>query len=348
MQSSSYYTNQASTTDLLTGDGTFTYGQIIEDPSNKTGNITVQADAYTEVEYAFAPTSHAADGSYCFLVTNDGASVDSYAKVAEMTMQFDPTVLSWSLNNGQDITLTPGTTTTVYATGTVSDVNSYTDLHYATATVYRSAVGHSCTADNNNCYQVASTSCTFSSCSGNSCDVSCVANIYFFADPTDAGTYSAQDWRADLQITDESGGADTQSTIGSELLTMRALEVNSSIGYGSLAVTENTGANDATTTVENIGNDAIDVSLSGTDLSDNASSVIPVATQKYATSTFTYSSCIFCTLLSTTSSDYEVDLSKPTTTTPVLSDDVYWGISIPYGASAAAHSGVNTFMAIGD
>ncbi len=348
MKSSTQYTNLASTTDQLTGDGTFTYGQIIEDPSNKTGNLTVQASEFTEVEYALAPTSFATDPSYCFRISNDGSGLDSYTRVAEMALRFDPTITSWSFNSGQDIVLSPGATTTIYATGTVSDQNGYADLLYATSTFYRSAVGPSCTADNNNCYQVASTSCSFTSCSGNSCDLSCSAGIYFFADPTDAGTYVAQDWRADVQVDDQSSGADTQSTFGSDMLTLRALAVDSSIAYGSVEVSSDTGAYTPTTTVENIGNDAIDITLNGTDLSDGVASTIPVATQKYATSTFSYGTCTYCTLLSAISTAYEVDLSKPTTTTPVLTDDIYWGISIPFGASAAAHEGLNTFIATGD
>ncbi len=348
MQTSTYFSNQASTTDLLLGDGAFTYGQIVESPSNKTQGFSIGASTFTEVEYALEPTTYATGTAYCLRVTNDGANLDSYSRVAELGLKFNPTVVSWGFNNGEDIVLSPGTTTTVYATGTVSDANGYADLLHATATIYRSLLGPSCSADNNNCYQLGSSSCSFSSCSGNSCEVSCAADIYFFADPTDFGTFSAQDWRADIQITDQDGGSDTQSTFGSELQTIRALDVNSSIAYGALEVNSDTGSYNATTTIENIGNDAIDVTLSGTNLSDGASSIIPVTTQKYATSTFTYSGCTSCSALSTIGSPYEVDLSKPTTTTPVLSDDLYWGISIPFGASAAVHQGTNTFIATGD
>ena len=346
MQSSTYYSNQASTTDLLTGNGTYTYGQIMKDPSNLTGNLTLQANEYTEVEYALAATSYANAASYCFRVSNNGTNLDSYTKVAEVGMQYNPRVLSWSVNNGQDITLTPGTTTAIFATGTVSDANGYADLYYATSTLYRSGVGSSCVASSSNCYQVASSSCALSGCSGNSCNVSCVANVYFFADATDIGTYSAQDWRADLLISDRENGHDTQSTIGVETMTLRALDVSSPIGYTAVAVTQDTGPVDATTTVSNIGNDHIDVSISGTDLADASASIIPVTTQKYATSTFTYSSCVFCSVLSTSSASYDVNLSKATTSVSLPSTNVYWGISIPYGATAMPHSGVTTFMAI--
>lgn len=349
MQSSTFYTNRASTTDILGGNGLFTYGQIIEDPTNDTGNISVNSNEFTEVEYALEPTTNATSSNYCFRVTDGGTEVDTYLRVAEMELKFDPSVLSWSLNDGLDISLLPGATTTIYATGTVSDTNGYTDLEYATATIYRSGLGPLCSADDNNCYQIASTSCLFSGCSGNTCDLSCSADIYFFAEPTDIGTYSAQDWRADLLVSDFAGGDDTQSTIGVELLTLQAILSSSSIGYGSLSVNADTGSFNPTTTISNIGNASIDLTLEGTDLTDGGSSVIPVSEQKYATTTFTYSSCTECSILSaTTSPAYEVDLNKPTTTTPVTSDQIFWGIEIPFGAAATAHEGVNTFMSTSD
>ena len=95
-------------------------------------------------------------------------------------------------------------------------------------------------------------------------------------------------------------------------------------------------------------NDAIDVQIVGSDLSDGDSSTIDADQQIFATSTFTYSTCTDCTTLATTSINYEVDLSKPTTTSPVTEDSIYWGIAIPFGTASNAHSGNNTFYAIGD
>ncbi len=346
MSSSTNFSNLASTTDLL-GNGTFTYGQIVKDTSNKTGSLSIGQSQFTEVEYAVVPTPNATSSSYCFRVSNNGTALDYYSKVAELGMRFDPHVLSWALNNGQNITLTPGATTTVYATGTVSDVNGYADLQYATATIYRSGVGASCTANDSNCYKVASTSCTFSNCSGNTCSVSCPAQIQFFADPTDAGTYIAQDWRADILISDQSAGHDTQSTIGSEMLTLRALSVSSAIPFGALDVNTDTGSYNATTTVQNIGNDSISTLVSGTDLTNGASSTIPVTGEKYATTTFTYGSCTTCTALSTSSTLLSLSVPKATTTSPLPSQNVFWGIFVPFGVAGTAHQGTNTFIVTG-
>jgi hypothetical protein len=174
-------------------------------------------------------------------------------------------------------------------------------------------------------------------------------DLYYFADPTDTGsTYNAQSWGALLAIRDQGGLSATQTAPYVELLTMRAIDSDSSINFGSLAVNADTGSYNATTTFTNVGNDAIDVLVEGTNLTDGLSSSIPVSQEIYATSTFSYSSCVYCTPLSASSTRYELDLTKPTTTVSSVTDQVFWGIAIPYGASAAPHYGTNIFYATGD
>lgn len=349
MATSSQFTNLASTTNLLSqpAGSIFTQGQIVEDPSNQTGDIDIPTNHITEVEYAFRLTSNASDNAYCFRLSNAGTPLDNYANVAEVQARFDPILTNFTLNGAQDIVLTPGSTTTVYATGTVIDFNGFSDIDYATTTIYRSGVGVGCSPDENNCYEVASTSCSFSSCSGNSCELQCAADMQFFADPTDAGTYVAEDWLAEMSVFDAAGAEDTVFTLGVDVLTLRALTASSTIPYGSLAVDDDTGSYNATTTVTNDGNDNIDVSLSGTNLTFGASS-IGVSNQLYATSTFTYSACGVCNSLSSTPTQLEVDLIKPTSSTTPIRDEVYWGLYVPPGVAAATHEGTNTFTAVGD
>ncbi len=347
MTDSSNFADQASTTDLLGGLGTFTYGKMVQDTSNMTGSLNINQDEFTEVEYDMIATQDATAGGYCFRVTDNGADLDSYSEVAEMQIRYDPYITNVTLNDGFDISLSPGATTTVSATGTVTDLNGYSDVVSATGTIYRSSVsgGASCTANDNECYPVSS--CSFSNCSGNSCIVTCSADIYYFADATDIGVYSGDSWYAYISSVDTAGGYGTATVAsGTELLTLRALEVTQSIDYGSLETESDTGSYNATTTIDNIGNDAIDILLAGTNLT-NGASVIPVNEQKYATSSFTYSSCTTCNLLGTSTMALEVDLAKPTNPTPVT-DVVFWGIYIPFGTAADAHEGVNTFYATAD
>jgi len=351
MQTSTYVTNGGATGDLLAStSGAFTAGQVREDPSNITSAISVGQNEYTEIEYAITPTVNTVDESLCFRVTNNGTEYDTYLRAARLTLRFDPSLTSLTLNDGQDISLLPGATTTVYATGTVTDLNGYADITTATGTFYRSGVagGAACTADNNNCYISGPSLCEFTSCSGNSCVVECRADIYFHADPTDVGSaYDGQEWFAFLEVEDSSAGYDFDTSLGVEMNTLRAIDVDGAIDYGSVAVSSDTGATNASTSILNEGNVEINIEIQGTDLSDGIASVIPANQQKFATSTFTYSACVSCGLVSsTTPVELDVDLGKPTVDTPPVSDSVYWGIAVPYGINSAPHQGINVFTPI--
>lgn len=355
MQGSGNITNGAITVDLLSeASGDFTPGEAREDPSNTTGNLNVGQDEYIELEYVVTPTVSVSDQNLCFRVTDNGADYDTYLRVAKMSVRFDPSFGTVFLNGSQPISLSPGATTTIYATGTVSDLNGYTDLSTATATIYRSGVagGASCTADNNNCYISAGAGqCDFIDCAGNSCTVQCAADIYFYADPTDVAPYEGEEWTAFLEVEDSSGGYDFGSAMsGVELYTLRAININDAIDYGAVAVTSDTGSDNASTTIYNEGNIAIDIEVQATDLLDGyTSSKIPGEKQKFATSTFTYSACVSCVNVSTTTSvGIEVDLAKPTTETPPVEDKVFWGISVPYGVNSAPHTGINIFTPVDD
>ncbi|HEX4798925.1 MAG TPA: DUF2341 domain-containing protein, partial [Candidatus Paceibacterota bacterium] len=348
MQSTTYISNLASTTDILGGLGTYTYGQFVENASNNSGNISVPNNYYTELEYALTPTANVTDSNFCLRVTNEGTELDSYTHVAELELIFAPTITALSLNGGNDIVLTGGATTTVYATGTVSDLNGYDDIEGATTTIFRSGVGESCGANNNNCYVAGNSQCGMQNCSGYTCEVSCSIDMYYHADPTDIGTFAAETWRALLRVNDAGGSVATATAPSIDLLTLRAIAVDSSINYGSLAVNDDTGSYNATTSVQNIGNDSLDIAIEGTDLTDGGSSSIPVNEQKFATSTFTYASCVYCSQLATTTTNIKMDLSKPAATTPAVIDQLFWGIAVPLGVAGTVHQGANTFYAIGD
>ncbi len=351
MQNSTFITDGDTASDLLMeAEGQFTAGEVTEDPSNVADPVTIDQNEYTELEYAVTPTANVTDQNLCFRVTNNGSDLDTYLRVARLSLRFDPTISNVIFNDGLDISLLPGTTTRVYATGTVTDLNGYTDFAsgYATSTMYSTSVAGNCAANDNNCYIATNGSqCSYTGCLGNSCALVCYADFYYFAEPTDE---SGQDWVALMEVEDSSGGYDFADTGTSSpnVNTLHALDVTHAINYGSLSASSTTGATNASSTIENLGNAAIDINLNGVDLSDGYSSTIPVIYQKYATSTFNYDSCpTGCYNLSTTSVQLEVDLTKPTSLAPVT-DAVYWGIRVPFGVSSAAHTGTNTFYAVDD
>jgi hypothetical protein len=341
--------NDASTDHLASTTGTFTAGRVVESPSNITSALNVNQNNYTEIEYVLTPTINATS-SYCLRVTNGGTPLDFYNKVAEMNLQFDPVFGPVTLNNGNPIALTPGTTTSIFATGTVTDFNGYTDLVAGSSTIYRSGAGALCSVDSNNCYKgdtTASSSCSFTNCAGNTCTLSCRADIYFNAEATDNAPYEGEEWLAYLEVRDAGGGFDFESAIGVELLTLRAASVNNAINYGTLAVADNTGAFNPTTTVSNVGNTSFNIELLGTDLSDGGSSRIPADQQRFSTSTFNYSACLSCGVISsTTPTILALGLAKPTAPNPPITAEVYWGIAVPVGVNSAPHSGINVFTPV--
>lgn len=318
--------------------------------TSQTGSLLLASNQFVELEYAVQALSAATNGgTYCFRITNAGSPTNFiYTRYATVTLASGansaPTVSAVAINGGSAITLIENTTMNVNATGTITDTDGNADIAYATATIYRSGVGTGCSADDNNCYRLASSSCSLSACAGNSCLATCTAAIQFFADPTDSGTYAAQNWLASVTGVDQSGasGSATAGT-GAELNTLLALNVTGSINYGSVAPGGNTGSTNQSTTVTNTGNATIDINLSGTNLISGGNT-ITVGNQKYATSTFTYSGCSVCTALTTSPVQYIVNILKPATTTPVT-QNVYWGLSVGTNPSGS-YTGTNTVDAV--
>ena len=352
MDSSAQFTSLASTSPSLSYPATmnFASGYMISSSTNQSNAMSLAANTATEVEYNFRFTNTASQSVYCLRTTNGGLDLDTYDHVAQATLSFPPQISNFSLNNAQDITLTEGATTTIYATSTVTDFNGYADMTSATGTIYRSGVanGAGCTANDNSCYQVASTSCTFNSCSGNSCTLACRADIQYVADATDVGSvFPSENWLARIQVKDSTGFNTVATSFGVELNTLYALAVTTgTIDFGSITVGQNSGTTVATSTIQNTGNAGIDIQVSGTNLTDGANT-IAVGEQKYATSTFQYGSCSICQFLTGSATNVDLNIPKPAATTTQSTSTVYWGINIPNGTAATLHTGINTFIAVG-
>jgi hypothetical protein len=259
-----------------------------------------------------------------------------------------PVVSNLVLNGNSDINLTENTTTTIQWTATITDTDGNTDIASADGYLFRSGVatGGTCTPSNNNCYY--DSSCALSSCAGNSCTATCSVDVYFHAEPTDAGTYSAQSWQASVTATDDAAltGSGTSSAGVTELLSLIALNVTSSINYGSLTPGANSGATNQSTTVTNTGNVPIDGEISGSamciDYPVCAGITIPVGSQEYATSTFTYGAG---TDLTGSATIIQLNLAKPTSSPSTSTGTIYWGIGIPSPLETGAYSGQNVLLA---
>jgi len=259
-----------------------------------------------------------------------------------------PVASATSIDSGAaTISLTENTTTAVTCTATVSDNNGCGEIISGSAVLFRTNVagGSSCAADDNDCY---SATCTIDggSCTGGTDLTSlytCDFTVQYFADPTDTGSInSASDWTCEVTPVDGDGSG-TVDTDTAEMATLTALDVTSSIGFGTLATGTDTGASNQTTIVTNTGNISIDSELSGTNMTCTAGS-IPVANQKYGVSDVTYAS--LPNNLSGTPTSLVVDLSQRTST--VVTDDVFWGLSVPGSGVSGSCTGTNTFTAVTD
>ncbi len=279
---------------LLYGTSTFG-GTGGSSTHNHGGSVTFSAafkpDLRERVKAATTTNVNAATENHTQSVTYTVSSENSmpvYRDVvlAKYTAPAGNTVSNVVLNGGSAIVLTPNTTTTINVAASTTGNN----LNYATGTISRSGVGFNCTADNLNCYQIPSSSCAFSGTSPVSSTVTCSADIYYFAQATDASSsFEAQNWLGQITLTDTSPTSTSSSTAsGVELNTLVAINVTtSSVNYGSMAPSSTTGLVNQTVSVQNVGNVSSSIGAKGTAMTFG-SYVIGTSTQHYASSTFNF------------------------------------------------------------
>ena len=280
-----------------------------------------------------------------------------------------PTVDSVTLNGGNDIILTEGTSVIATTTITASDAdgcNQMTLLGSVTAKLYRDATttaGTLCSDDDNNCYDefIACTATTTGDTCGASPDTTgefdCAFRLWYLADPTDSGTFAGDVWAVAATATDgvsAVGGTATNNPETVEVATLLALDVTvqgSDISYGSVDPNMDTGATNQLATTTNTGNAAIDSEISGdimcTDWPTCAGGVVQFDQQQFSTSTFTYGTGQILAATATPDT-VELDLAKPTATTTAVEDELYWGIAVPNGTLPGSYEGQNLFTAVSD
>lgn len=188
------------------------------------------------------------------------------------------------------VTLTENSVKNVYVHGTATDSNGCDDVTKSSATwdlvVYRTglAATSTCTADRLNCYKDASeTTLTTSGCTAGGSDAGLNYEygpiaLQFYADATDASTYSSDTWTAYVTVDDaNTGGSVASSTDTFEMNSQNALDASGqTLSYGSVAL--GALASEQTVTVKNTGNRQIDMNVSSTDFSCANSTTIDLAT----------------------------------------------------------------------
>ena len=219
-------------------------------------------------------------------------------------------------------------------------------MSYATATLFQNGTAaSSCTTvtDPNWCYYMSSAECVTSSCSSNSCTLTCTVDVWFVAEPTTGTSTITGDWEVDILV------MDTVSNTGSGTSGANSVECNplyyfdisdDTIVYGTVA--PGATSTETSTTIYNQGNWQIDMSLKGEDMTSTLYT-IPVGQQKYSSSSQPNWDG---TALSTGEAGYNLDLPKPTATTTDSYDDLYWMIKIPDVQETGTYTGTNTYTVI--
>lgn len=331
--------------------------------------------------------------AYGYIVDEHGHEAAANPIQADFTVSnVAPEVLSGdiSLNSGAPLSINvPGGETTGFTLSfTASDANSCVNVASTSemvdynVSVYRSGVGTS-TCDGtlgaynpNNCYTSGAApatwnlSCTASttSCTGPTDDTqlfNCTFPLWFVADPTDNGTETpvsleVQNWTAAVAVVDDN--ADSGPLVGAaspvELISFNALDLlTAEIPYGALEPGNNTGATNATTTINNIGNTALDQEVEGEAMCDSfavgnecvtsSTSTIAENNQQFSSTTFSYGAPGAVILSSSTVNEVELDIVKTTSTSTFETGDTFWGIAVPGTITlAGSYRGLNTFYAV--
>jgi Flp pilus assembly CpaE family ATPase len=169
--------------------------------------------------------------------------------------------------------------------------------------------------------------------------------VNYFADPTDTGAPQvATTWTGRVIVTDDDASASSAVTDTVEMGSLIALDVTSSIAYGTIAL--GATSSEQTTTITNAGNRAMDAEVSADgDMTCTTVGSVAVGQAKWSLSTgFVYASAGTALSTSATSADNSTaQRTGASTTTPL-----YWKVQLPSSGIKGSCSNSITFTAIAD
>ena len=231
-----------------------------------------------------------------------------------------------------EITLSAGTTVSVFCNASLTDVNGYADISAVTATLYHST-NVSADSDDENSHYTNSSCSIGTNTSATEAPATCTFNLDYMSIN---GTWTCN-------MTADDGTATDPAIDTNTLATLVGLDVtNSTVNFGSLELGANsTAATD--THIVNFGNIQMDARFSGDDYTCNVSGTIPVGNTRYNLTTNSYDNMVGKDLTTgaTTQTDFDLGvrgLSTADGTNATKSE--YWTIKIP--ASGVAGTCTNT------
>lgn len=325
------------------------------EPTNMDSNSRLYGILFTVIAvvalvalvYLLTTRSQADDVSQTTTVANAAPTIGSI-NVATSSLGADATSL----------TVVENTTTTFYVHGSSSDNNGCNDIDTASnwdMDVYRTNVASAdaCTSDNNDCYKnVSTTQLTFTGCTGagdNTLTYEWTWSPQYYIDATDTGApNAATNWTVGVKAGDEAAAASAVTTDTFEINSLIALNVTSSVAYGTLAV----GADSAqqTITFTNTGNRDIDANQTASgDMICNGqgSNNITLGNAKISlTNGFTYGTGDAS--LTTTTTALNLTLARRTNDAAAATKDAYLILRMPSTNVRGTCTNTVTFAAIAD
>lgn len=327
-------------------DGSWCESSAVASNPSCTYTVPSVAEDGTNTAYVFVVDQHDTPAAGAAQGTESNFTVSNVA----------PTVTNVYINDGDPITLTESTTTSVPVTATVTDKNGCSTSEITTVHAYAYRSGATCTStansNGNNCYAQISCTQDVGTCDTleGSVDYTCSVPIQYYADPTVADTpFASENWIGRVSATDDDTTSGSASSTGVEMNALIAFDVTTEINYGSLGIGE---ILDATALPQQLittptGNVGLDQSHLGTQMCTNyptctGGTPIPVGQQHYGLTAVAYSSG---TPLTTTAAEVELNVPKVNNGT-VTTKTTFWGIQIPSGTLAGTYTGQNTITAV--
>ena len=256
-----------------------------------------------------------------------------------------------------DVALVANTTRQINVTATVTDNNGCTEISSVNATFFRTNItGGLGAADNNRRHYSADCTVQSGTCTGEgdlAATYDCAMNFTWYADATDSGShFAATNWTINV-IPHDSSGAGTSASNIYDVRTLTAFTLRKSgINFGALSLGLNTTTTNQNITIENHGNEPIDISLtgyassSGDNLSMNCTlGTIPIHYLEYSASAFTYGAGVD---LTNTSTELDFDLFRGNESVVRPQKLSYFGFGIPTNGVAGSCSGNLVIVATSD
>lgn len=226
------------------------------------------------------------------------------------------------------IDLNAGSTRTVWCNATVTDAEGYADIISSNSTIYSSSSNYSASDDRNNHY--TNSSCALSEgFDTTKKNASCSFSVYYYAEPGN--------WTCVLYGIDASSAAGNNSTNSNVSQTI-ALDISGELNFGTVIV--NNISNEINTSVYNIGNTQLDISLNGTNISCDLGTG-SVTNLRYNTTDYGQD---YGNMTSLTNDFVLIDdfaLAKKTTTDESqVSKNVSWKLKMPLGVKGTCTGAV--------